>query len=406
MESDLEVYYQAAGRVEGSQAELPYDLEDPDQLATPRGSGGSNQYSEVDMDRSCWICFAGEEDNRLAKWVQPCRCRGATKWVHQSCLYRWIDEKQRGNHRRSVACQQCQTEYIIVFPRMSFLAEALEWLDFTVRRTCPYVAAGMFMCCVYWTAITYGAITVIQVMGQKRGLELMESEVFLLVGLPFIPVGLVLSRLVRWEDAILKAMRSRYNFLRKLPLLHWAGEPESGDLGALSESSNSLPPLQNAPALTDPLYISRLFCGAVFLPTLATAVGNLFFRSLEDPLQRTIYGGMTYIGVKGLLKIYLRQKLYIRRRKRRIANYTDENVRIYMGGQIREAPARNAQNPQPDANDNQGAGNARQLAGYDEHYEDTSSAVTTGSEDGDPNGENLLVVGSIQVEVHTADPQD
>nr|XP_016942104.1 E3 ubiquitin-protein ligase MARCHF5 [Drosophila suzukii] len=409
MEADLEVYYQSDGQVDGSQSDLPYDLADPDQLATPRSSGGSNQYSEADMDRTCWICFAGEEENPLAKWVQPCRCRGVTKWVHQSCLYRWIDEKQRGNHRRSVLCQQCQTQYIIVFPRMSFLAEAMEWLDFTVRRTCPYLAAGMFMCCVYWTAITYGAITVIQVMGQKRGLELMESEVFLLVGLPFIPVGLVLSRLVRWEDAILKAMRSRYNIFRKLPFFHWAGEPDTGgDLGDLSDSSNNLPPLQNAPTMTDPLYVSRLFCGAVFLPTLATAVGNLCFRSLEDPLQRTIYGGMTYIGVKGLLKIYLRQKLYIRRRRRRIVNYTDENVWQYMGGQIREAPAQNPQNPQPDANDNnnQRAGNARQFAGYDEHYEDISSAVTTGSEGGDPDDENIQAAGSIEAEIHTADPQD
>ncbi|KAH8367851.1 hypothetical protein KR084_003575 [Drosophila pseudotakahashii] len=387
MESHLEVFYQPGGQAADSQAaDLQLDLADDSEMQ--RGSGGSNHYSEGSErpeERSCWICFAGEEDNRRAKWVQPCRCRGATKWVHQSCLYRWIDEKQRGNHRRSVICAQCQTAYFIVFPRMNFLAGALEWLDFAVRRTCPYVAAGMFMCCVYWTAITYGAITVIQVLGQKRGLELMENEVFLLVGLPFIPVGLVLSRLVRWEDAILKAMRSRYNILRKLPFFHWAGEPEIG--GALSESSSSLPPLQNAPALTEPLYISRLLCGAVFLPTVATAMGNVFFASLEDPLQRTLLGGITYIGVKGLLKIYLRQKLYVRRRRRRIVNYTDENLRIYMGGQIREAPAQGAQNP-----------NARQFAGYDEHYEDSSSAVTTGSEGGDPDSEH------IQVVLHTADP--
>jgi len=79
-----------------------------------------------------------------------------------------------------------------------------------------------------------------------------------------------------------------------------------------------------------------------------------------------------------------------------------------MGGQIREAPAQNPQNPQPDANDNnnQRAGNARQFAGYDEHYEDISSAVTTGSEGGDPDDENIQAAGSIEAEIHTADPQD
>ena len=47
--------------------------------------------------RSCWVCFATDEDDRTAEWVRPCRCRGSTKWVHQACLQRWVDEKQRGN---------------------------------------------------------------------------------------------------------------------------------------------------------------------------------------------------------------------------------------------------------------------------------------------------------------------
>ncbi|XP_044317031.1 E3 ubiquitin-protein ligase MARCHF5 [Drosophila rhopaloa] len=401
MEQELDLSYQHVD----SQLDLQCDLD----LSEMRGSGGSNHYSEgsePDLDRSCWICFANEEDNRRAKWVQPCRCRGATKWVHQSCLYRWIDEKQRGNHRTSVLCQQCQTEYIIVFPRMNPVAGALEWLDYTVRRTCPYLAAGVFMCCVYWTAITYGAVTVFQVVGQRRGLELMENEVFLLVGLPFIPVGLVLSRLVRWEDAVLRVMRSRYNILRKLPFFSWAGEPET-DLAALGGSSSSLIPLHNIPAISEPINISRLFCGAVFLPTVATAMGNLFFKGMEDPLHRTILGGISYIGAKGLLKIYLRQKLYVRRRNRRIVNYTDENVRIYMGGQVREAPAQGPQNPQIQGNPNSSAGNRRQFAGYDEHYEDSSSVVTTGSEGGDPDSESPVVIqpdGSVRIVVHLEAP--
>ncbi|XP_017112314.2 LOW QUALITY PROTEIN: E3 ubiquitin-protein ligase MARCHF5 [Drosophila elegans] len=346
--------------------DLQFDI---DQMDMRRSSGGSIHRS---ADRFCWICFAGEEDNPRAKWVRPCRCRGATMWVHQSCLCRWIDEKQRGGRRTSVVCQQCQTEYIVVFPRTNCLASALDWLDRAVRRTCPYLAVHVLMWCVYWTATTYGAVTVFQVVGHRRALELMESEVFLLLGLPLIPVGLVLGRLVRWQDAVLKVMRSRYNILRKLPFFRWAGEPETAGLDpALSDSSSSLPPLQNTPVLTDPLYISRLFCGAVFLPTLATAMGNMFFKRMEDPLQRTLLGGITYIGAKGLLKIYLRQKLYIRRRKRRIVDYTDENVRIHMGGQAREAPpVQSHQNPQ----------NRRQFAGFDESYEDSSSVITTDSE--------------------------
>ncbi|VDL64655.1 unnamed protein product [Hymenolepis diminuta] len=29
------------------------------------------------------------------QWIHPCRCRGSSKWVHQDCLQRWIDEKHR-----------------------------------------------------------------------------------------------------------------------------------------------------------------------------------------------------------------------------------------------------------------------------------------------------------------------
>ncbi len=66
--------------------------------------------------KTCWVCFASEEDDRTVTWVQPCRCRGTTKWVHQMCLQRWIDEKQRGNSTAKVSCPQCGTPYTIEFP--------------------------------------------------------------------------------------------------------------------------------------------------------------------------------------------------------------------------------------------------------------------------------------------------
>lgn len=64
------------------------------------------------------MCFATDEDDRTAEWVRPCRCRGSTKWVHQTCLQRWVDEKQRGNSTARVACPQCNAEYLIVFPNL------------------------------------------------------------------------------------------------------------------------------------------------------------------------------------------------------------------------------------------------------------------------------------------------
>jgi E3 ubiquitin-protein ligase MARCH5 len=64
------------------------------------------------------VCFATDEDDTEAGWVQPCMCKGTTKWVHQYCLQRWIDEKQKGNSTAKVACPQCNMEYIIIFPKV------------------------------------------------------------------------------------------------------------------------------------------------------------------------------------------------------------------------------------------------------------------------------------------------
>lgn len=37
--------------------------------------------TEEDDKRYCWVCFATDEDDTSVAWVQPCNCRGTTKWV-------------------------------------------------------------------------------------------------------------------------------------------------------------------------------------------------------------------------------------------------------------------------------------------------------------------------------------
>lgn len=171
--------------------------------------------------RYCWVCFATDEDDELADWVQPCNCIGTIRWVHQSCLQRWVDEKQKGNSMRRVACPQCQTEYIIVFPDMGAALGIMEGIDALIKRLSPFLAAGIMVGSLYWTAVTYGAVTVMQVVGHEDGLEMMEKAdpLVLLIGLPAIPVGLVLGRMVRWEDMVLRLIQNRQGLARKFPLL-------------------------------------------------------------------------------------------------------------------------------------------------------------------------------------------
>lgn len=59
-------------------------------------------------------------------------------------------------------------------------------------------------------------------------------------------------------------------------------------------------------------------------------MGRILFDSVENTLHRTLLGGLTFITVKGMLKIYLKQKQYARRKKRCIVDYTEENIRNFV----------------------------------------------------------------------------
>ncbi|XP_017057204.1 E3 ubiquitin-protein ligase MARCHF5 [Drosophila ficusphila] len=298
----------------------------------------------AESERCCWICFATDEDNRLAAWVKPCQCRGTTKWVHQSCLYRWIDEKtQKGNALRSVSCPQCQTEYIIVFPQMGKFGGALEAMDNLIKRLSPFLAAGFFVGSLYWTAVTYGAVTFLQIVGHEHGMSIMEAgdPLVLLIGLPAIPVGLVLGRLIRWEDALLRLIRNRGTVVRKFPFVSLI-YPNLNQEDEQQSTSNPA-----TPALSDPVSATRVFCGALLLPTISSIVGRILFDSVDNTLHRTLLGGLTFITVKGILKIYLKQKQYGRRKKRRIVDYTEENIRNFMHRNNNNAAPAARQDQQP-----------------------------------------------------------
>lgn len=91
------------------------------------------------------------------------------------------------------------------------------------------------------------------------------------------------------------------------------------------------------PSFSDPVSATRIFCGALLLPTISTIVGRLFFDSIENTLHRTLLGGLTFITVKGILKIYLKQQQYVRRKNRRIVDYTEENIRTYTKQNISQS---------------------------------------------------------------------
>lgn len=60
----------------------------------------------------------------------------------------------------------------------------------------------------------------LQVLGHKEGLNVMEQAdpLFLLIGLPTIPLMLILGKMVRWEDYVLRLWRKHSS---KLPLINY-----------------------------------------------------------------------------------------------------------------------------------------------------------------------------------------
>jgi len=269
----------------------------------------------VDDERQCWVCFASQEDDPVAAWVHPCLCKGTTKWVHQVCIQRWVDEKQKGNNNTGVSCPQCGADYIIQFPPSPAALKLLDILDKLVGRLCPVVAGGVCVGSLYWTCVTYGAVTVMQVVGHDKGLSLMETAdpLLLLLSLPLVPVGLVLAKMVRWQEPVLNFMRAR---LPKLTITKYILPAFSTTPVAEGSASAA-----NLPPPSDPVSVTRTFCGALFFPTVATFLGSTLFEDVKSPLKRAAMGGFCFVGVKGVLKIYHKQHQYIRQCRRLILDY-------------------------------------------------------------------------------------
>lgn len=65
----------------------------------------------------CRICLSNIKENLVA----PCRCKGSIKYIHQSCLTKWLKEKYpkevRGlllsqkNYATGIQCELCKYEF-------------------------------------------------------------------------------------------------------------------------------------------------------------------------------------------------------------------------------------------------------------------------------------------------------
>ncbi|XP_003745079.1 E3 ubiquitin-protein ligase MARCH5 [Galendromus occidentalis] len=278
-----------------------------------------------DDRRSCWVCFATDEDDLEASWVEPCKCKGTTKWVHQQCLQRWIDEKQRVNHTQRVNCPQCNTEYLIFFPKFGPFVYVLDLVDRLLYRVSPLLTAAVVLGSVYWSALTYGGITILLVSGQNEGVRIIEQAdpIFLSVTLPTIPVMLIVIKMVPWDNYLLKLW---WRHASRLPDMRGLCSSLRGELpgNTFVEPPETVNRLLDRTLLNDSYSATRVFVSALMLPAVGALVGRTCFSGVRTPLQRTLLGCFSFIMVKGVFKIYLRRKQVLRQLKRKVLNYGDD----------------------------------------------------------------------------------
>jgi E3 ubiquitin-protein ligase MARCH5 len=92
--------------------------------------------------RLCWVCFGTEQDDEDPDvvWICPCQCKGSMKWVHEECVQRWVDEKQKRTNSMRVSCSQCKTQYILSFPPVNRFVRMIEQYDKLLYGSSPFVA--------------------------------------------------------------------------------------------------------------------------------------------------------------------------------------------------------------------------------------------------------------------------
>ena len=123
----------------------------------------------------------------------------------------------------------------------------------------------------------------------------------------------------RFSFLTFQALRFLRVTVPKTPLVRnllpaFAYKPENGGNRGLQ---NAIPPM------ADQFSLTRIFCGALFFPTIASFLGATLYKNVPSQLKRTLLGGATFALVKGVLKIYHKQHSYIRQCQKQIMDYTE-----------------------------------------------------------------------------------
>lgn len=136
---------------------------------------------------------------QLASWWAPST---GPLWRTERSL--WC----RYNHRSVFSSEKLKVQ-----SRLRFCLHLCSW---SMSGTSEIKVGTVWSCLVRFSFLTIPSA--VQVVGHKEGLDVMEraDPLFLLIGLPTIPVMLILGKMIRWEDYVLRLWRKYSNKLQIL----------------------------------------------------------------------------------------------------------------------------------------------------------------------------------------------
>lgn len=59
----------------------------------------------------CRFCFEKAKSNDAL--ITPCKCTGTLKYIHQSCINKWVTEKYAGDSSNNAICEICKDKLLV-----------------------------------------------------------------------------------------------------------------------------------------------------------------------------------------------------------------------------------------------------------------------------------------------------
>ena len=103
---------------------------------------------------TCRICYDTEKENNLL--INPCRCTGSVKYVHEECLKTWLLSTNEDLNNR--ACELCHTSFQMEYKIISYFS-LREICDETIG-TCMFIPIlmsilALIVVIIYFLAVKY-----------------------------------------------------------------------------------------------------------------------------------------------------------------------------------------------------------------------------------------------------------